>query len=267
MDMKNEIIVVKQLPVIEEHLKQISEEIEVKINSALSLECNDENVKEVKTIRADLKKVFTDLESKRKAVKNKILEPYNNFEEIYKKYISDKFKNADADLKNKIDDVENQLKNKKNEEVKAYFNELLEKYNIGFVRYEQVNINVTLTASMKSLKEKVEEFVEKINDDLKLIETQQYKDEILVEYMKTLNVSKAITDVSDRHFILEQVKNDREIEKEKAVEEEKAVKKVEKVIAPIEEEKIFCVSFKVFGTKEQLIDLKKFLNDGGYKYE
>ena len=44
-------------------------------------------------------------------------------------------------------------------------------------------------------------------------------------------------------------------------------KQIPKVIAPIEEEKIFCVSFKVFGTKEQLIDLKKFLNDGGYKYE
>ena len=56
--MSNELIIVKQLPQIEEHLKERSEEIEKKVENAKSLICTEENVKTIKEVRAELNKEF-----------------------------------------------------------------------------------------------------------------------------------------------------------------------------------------------------------------
>ena len=66
--MSNELIVVKQLPIIQERLKELSTEIDKKVENAKSLICTEENVKEVKQVRADLNKDFKDLEMQRKLV-------------------------------------------------------------------------------------------------------------------------------------------------------------------------------------------------------
>ena len=105
---------------------------------------------------------------------------------------SDKYKSADNDLKTKIDLTENELKAKKEQEIKDYFEEYKTVNNIDFITYGQARINVTLSASMKSLKEQAKQFIDKIVDDLKLIETQEHKAEILVEYKQILNVSKGL---------------------------------------------------------------------------
>ena len=104
---KDQLIVVKQLPIIEEKLQALSIEIDEKVENALSLVCTEETRKDIKEVRASLTKQFKELEEQRKFVKNAVLDPYNKFEEIYKKCVSDKFKFADSELKKKIDEVEN----------------------------------------------------------------------------------------------------------------------------------------------------------------
>ncbi len=223
----NELIVIEQLPVIKEQLKLASEEIDKKVNEAMSLICTEENVKTIKEVRASLNKEAKDFEDKRKHVKAEIMKPYEEFETAYQIYIGDKFKKADADLKSKIDSVENELKEKKKEEVKKYFNEYLSEKNIDFVTFENANINVTLSASMKSLKEQAKAFIDKIADDLNLIETQEHKAEILVEYKQSLNVSKAITNVNDRFKAIEEEKAKQEIKKQ--VEHVPTIEEVEQI--------------------------------------
>ena len=204
--MTENLIVIKQLPQIEEHLKDLSTEIDVKVNNAKKLVCTEETVKTVKQVRADLTKDFKNLEEQRKTVKEQILAPYMQFEEIYKTYVSNRYKEADIDLKQKIDSTENELKKQKENEIKDYFEEYKTANNIDFINYEQANINVTLTASKKSLKEQAKKFIDEIVDDLKLIETQECKEEILVEYKQNLNVSKSIQEVANRHKLLEEEK-------------------------------------------------------------
>ena len=46
--MEQNLIIVKQLPVIEEKLKKVSEAVEQKINKTLSLVCDEETVKTIK---------------------------------------------------------------------------------------------------------------------------------------------------------------------------------------------------------------------------
>lgn len=271
-----ELIVVKQLPQIEEHLKELSLDVDKKVENAKNLVCTEENVTTIKQIRASLNKEFKEVEQQRKIVKEQILAPYMQFEEIYKTYISDKYKSADNDLKVKIDSIENELKAKKEQEVKDYFEEYKTANNIDFITYEQTKINTTLSASMKSLKEQAKQFIDKIVDDLKLIETQDHKTEILVEYKQTLNVSQAITSVTNRFKAIEEEK--KKIEQEKELQKfildtaKESDKYSEQTIlnAPVIEEKteeILTLKFTVRGTKTKLRELKQFLENGGYDYE
>ena len=98
-DQKRELIRVTQLPVIEEQLKALSAEIDTKVNEAMSMVCTEDTVKAVKKVRAELNSQFWELEGQRKAVKKAIMGPYERFEQIYSKYISQKFKAADDNLK------------------------------------------------------------------------------------------------------------------------------------------------------------------------
>lgn len=280
--MSNEIIVVKQLPVIEQQLAQIKAKVTERVSAVTKLICTEETVKEIKKARTELNAEFKAWEDKRKEVKTAVMSPYEQFEAVYKDCISDSYKAADKDLKQKIDEVEQELKNKKAAEVKSYFEEYLASKEIAFVTYEQAGINVTLSASLKSLKEQAKNFIDRIVSDLQLIETfTDLKAEILVEYKKSLNVSDAITGVKARAKAVQEEQARQEAEAEKRAAEAQRVEAIKAAIpeapaaveAPTEQtaapapEKKFCIRFTVKGTKEQLIALKKFLNEGEYEYE
>lgn len=285
-----ELMVVEQLPIIKENLINFSKEIDKEVEQAKGLVCTEESIKVVKEARAKLNNTFKILEEQRKKVKNAVIEPYNDFEKIYKQCVTDKFKSADSDLKQKVDNIENDLKAKKEQEIKDYFEEYKTANNIDFIKFGQARINVTLTASKKSLKEQAKSFIDKIVDDLNLIETQEHKAEILVEYKQTLNVSQSITTVTNRFKAIEEEKIRQEELKKKQMEEAQKradenirkqtdetkqaldnfkVKEQEILQAPEIEEKedILTVKFTVKGTKTKLKELKEFLINGGYDYE
>ena len=278
-----ELIRVVQLPEIEEHLQSIKIAITQKVNDALSLVCTEDTVKSVKAVRADLNKERNEFEEQRKAVKKAIMTPYEQFEAVYKECISDTYKKADIELKAKIDSVENELKEAKRTEVEAYFEECSKSVGVDFVRLSDLNLNITLSASVKALKRQVKEYFDKVIQDLALIATLEHTTEILVEYRKTLDVSDAVLTVQERHkAIAEQEKRNAEasIIAEKQAETvekvEKAVREsaTEEISAPeVEEappegnEPVYEATFRVTGTLAQLKALKKFLNDGGYQYE
>lgn len=273
--MKNEIIVVKQLPEIEEHLQAIKEEVNAKVKTALSLVCTEDTVKAVKKVRTSLNKDLKDFEERRKAVKKAIMTPYEAFETVYKDCVSDTYKKADVELKKKIDGVENELKERKRTEVKEYFDEYLTATGIDFVTFDNAHINVTLSASMKSLKEQAKTFIDRICDDLSLINTQEHKDEILYEYKQSLNVSGAITAVTNRYKAIEEAKAREEERKAREQARAEAAAKVEAVAPPtvellappVEEEPILTLRFTVRGTRTKLRELKEYLERNGYDYE
>lgn len=272
---KKEMIAVKQLPIIVEQLQQVKAEVAAKVDFALRLVCTEDTVKDVKKVRSELNKELAEYEASRKAVKKAILTPYEQFEVVYKDCVSDTYKKADTELKRKIDSVENELKAQKAAEVKAYFDEYLQSKGIDFVTFESAHINVTLSASMKSLKEQAKAFIDKIADDLALIDTQEHKDDILYEYKHSLNVSNAITTVANRYKAFEAAKaaeEERKAREQAAAEaaakvEAVAPPTVEPIAPPVEEEKTYTLKFTVRGTMPQLKALKEFLNNGGYDYE
>ena len=280
MEKQEQLIVIKQLPIIEEQLKNLSEEIDKKVERAMKLVVSDETVKEVKKVRAELNNEFKELETQRKYVKEKILTPYNQFEETYKEYVSIKYKTADETLKNKINEVEQEQKAKKEQEVKDYYTELCYSEKLEWLceakYYELADINITLSASLKSLKEKANQFVERVKSDLKLIDTQEHKAEIMAEYKTKLQVASAITNVNDR-FKREEEEKQRLAEMQEQKEQEQKIKQeIAEIEKPVEtpkeetQEKLYNMTFKVYGTLEQLKKIKAFLETmkkEGVKYE
>ena len=109
-----------------------------------------------------------------------------------------------------------------------------------------------------------------------LIELQEHKDEVFVEYKNCLNIASAITAVTKRHAAIEEEKQKRAELEDIQSKQEEAVKKVEEaaeILTPPESvpetppEKIYEVQFTVRASLDKLKLLKQFLENGGYDYE
>lgn len=274
MNEKNEIIVLEQLPIITARLDFVSEKIKEKVQASLNLVCNEETVKDIKKVRADLNKEFQELEAQRKQIKNAIMEKYNDFETLYKEKVSYLYNLADEKLKAKILSVEDELKKEKEEEIREFFEEHCKDKNVN-VQFERMGLNITLSASMKSLKEQALSFIERVATDLKMIEMEEYKDEILLEYNSTLDFAKSKMVVIERHKQIEELQRQKEELVKKEEEEQKVVEIVEQVIeeeitAPqeiIEEDELLTITFTITDTKENIIKVREFMKKEGIKYE
>jgi hypothetical protein len=163
-----------------------------------SLVATEDTVKALKELRAELNKELTEFEAQRKWVKEGVLNPYNEFEAIYKAEISEKYKGAIDTLKTKIEAVENKVKAKKRDRVKLFFDELCTAEGLDFIPFDKVGLDINLSTSEKKYKDQCIEFVAKVQDDLNLIRTEEFQVEILAEYKKSLNAAQAITTVRDR---------------------------------------------------------------------
>lgn len=295
------LIIVRQIPIIEERLQEIKGLIQAEVDNALSLECTEENKQQIKNLRSDLTKRYKALEADRKKIKDIVLGPYNDFEETYKECVTNIFKPADVKLKEKIAVVENAQKEAKRIKAIEFFNEYASANNIDFVSFDNVGVEVTLSVSEKKLKETCKAFIDKIVDDIALINTQEYKPDILVEYKKTLNVSQAITTVKSRKQAIEDEKKriaeaeeraKAEKERQKAIdaaiakENEANEKKAVVIPSPVDvptvqsvpderpQEQLYNVkfAFQLYAvTKEKAINareyFKKYLESEGIKYD
>ena len=245
---------IKQEAIIEEQLKTISDEIQKRVDYAEKLVCTIDTIKDIKKQRTILRNQFNDLETQRKQVKAEFQAPYLRFEKVYKELISDKYKNADVQLKRKIDNVESELKLQKENNIREYFNEYCESEGIDFVKFEQIGLNINLSITEKSLREQVKSFIDKVKSDIELIQTQEYFAEVMIEYTKHLNVSRAIIEVKERHKKLYEIVN----HENKNVQNDTNEQQKETLKAP---EVTYRMTFTVNGTKQQLVNLKKYLMD------
>lgn len=174
-------------------------------------------------------------------------------------------------LKSQVKVFEDARLEERKAEVIDYFNEYAKSLEIDFVLFENSGLTVGLSGSMKSYKEACKNFLDRIDSDLKLINSQDEEiiNEILVEYKKSLNVGNAIITVKERKRALELEKERQEALNALKAKEEEVVKKVEEVTAPKEvvEPKKYTARFKVTTTLDQLKDLKKYMDLKGIDYE
>lgn len=274
--MNNEnIIKLEQLPVITEKLALIKQEILNKSEIALNLVCTQDNYKEVKKVRSELNKEFNLFEGKRKEIKTQILKPYEDFEEVYKENISNIYKDVDVQLKERISTVEGNLIQAKTVEVVAYHDEYATSIGIDFVNFDMTDVTINMSTSIKKLKEQVKSFLDKVRDEIKMINLQEHSTEIMIEYKTSLDFHKSVFTVVTRKQALKLEEDSQVLLEEKQAIENEIIAKVEEVeiTAPVVEEisdeelENYILTFEVVGTINKLKLLKKFLEEGGYNYE
>lgn len=291
----NEIAVIKQLPIITEQIKQIGEELDKRLTN-LNLDnliCNEETKKEVKELRTTLGKELKNFETQREEIKTKIMEPYELFNKTYEDEIKKKYESADELLKNKISEVESSIKHNTEVKMKEYFEEYKKSKSIiqdNYLEFHELNLKIDLSCLTKTgelakkVKDEIKKKIDEIARDIETILSMQHNNEILVEYLKTKDLSCAIKEVNDRYFVLETLKNAEEKTKESAKLEEQLIERVDEVLqAPTESEiiegqmtiddfeenteEILELTFTVRSTLSKLKQLKQFLENGGYDYE
>lgn len=272
------LIQIIQLPIIKERLHHLKGFVDQQVADAMAMVCTDDTVIQVKQIRAELSALFNEAEIQRKAVKNAVMQPYLDFEAVYKECISEPFKKADEDLRRKIVTVESGMKEECENRLREYFDELVLSRHINFLKFEQIGIRVSMadakakTQPPKKLREQVDQFVDRVAQDVDTICTMENGTEILSVYKTTLNLTNAIAQVNELHRQFEQAKAEQERLRAAKAQEAEAVRKVEAFAPPVTEKSsavqddLLSCTFTITDTLERLKLLKQFLDANGYKY-
>lgn len=255
---------------IDSNIEVIKDKAAAIKNFYANLVISEEDCKDMKKEMASLNKAKDAVKKYRMDIVKKFNEPLDNFVNSAKETEKILTETYDS-LKGQIKKFEDETLNKKTEEVKAYYEEYAQSLHIDFVPFENSGLSVTLSASMKSLKDASKSFLDRIDSDIKLINTLE-KDlinEILIEYKKSLNVSNAVITVKERRKALEEEQKKQEALTALKAEETKVEEKVEEVTAPkvVEPVKTYTAKFKVEATIDQIKDLKTFMDLKGIKYD
>lgn len=221
-----DLIVINQLPIISEQLDKVKDEIKRRTAFADTVTVSEENRQEIKKIRAAMNAEKSRLDEVYKKALEAVIAPIQVVQDKYKDCVG-LYTKANSQLKAKIDVIEDGLKLEKENSVKEYFEELVTAKKIDFISFERLGLKITLSVSEKKLKEQVNNIVERVATDLKAIEIQENKEEILVEYKKSLNVSEAVSIVDARHKAIQAEKERKAKQAEQRARELAAAKTVE----------------------------------------
>jgi len=302
--MNEQLITLKQPPVIVyEKIKAVGQQIEAKI-AELNLDnqlVTEDTLKSAKNTRTVLRKELDDFETQRKYIKEQVNEPYEAFEKAYKEHIKVHYDKADSTLKSKIDEVQNRLISDKSARIKEYFTELCQQQGIDFLIFERLPLNITLSASDKSLKEQVAGFVSEVSKSIQVIESfnepNEFKAEILTDYKQTLDITRAIQNAQYRRQQCEAELARIEAQRVAAEQARLAAEARAREVAPLQapaqvineaqpaaplqpepvqeatqavqdyDNEIVQSTFTVIGTRAQLRALRQFLDNNKIQYQ
>lgn len=268
-----ELIVVKQLPIIEQQLLSLKEKLEKAAADADAMVCDEETIQACKAARAYLNNELDLLEERRKSIKREILDPYNRFVEIYEECVTGPGNRAVNTYTKKIMQVEAEQKRRCEEGLRDYFSELCAVHHIDWLEYERVGIKIDMASAKAKvpgkLRKQLAEFVVGVAEAVERISSMDDASEIMVEYKRTLNAAEAIYTVNDRHRRIEEQRKAQEARNATLQQEAEAVRRVEALAPPVqvEQPKTVSCTFTVRATMEQLKKLKEFLNMEGIQYE
>ena len=283
----NEIVEIKQLPEIYQQLDKVNKIVVDKTKdieeilqelSKLSEEEQEEKKQDIKKYRTYLNSMKTDLENKRKEIKKAIQKPYDEFESIYKDKALNVLDKGIDKLTNTINNIESTQLQKKRDELISFFDNYTEFYHIGdIVSFDDLPIKINLSTSLESLKKQIIAFCEKVSNDMIAISSEEFRDEILLEYQNNgFDYTKAKITIINKHEMLEKIKQQQEQVQVEMRQETTVVENVNTLCsAPIEikEEKpeenveIIEVSFTIKTTKDKILKLKDYLKEMEIDYE
>lgn len=218
------------LKAIDWNFEELKEEITKKSSDYLNLVYSDDQIKDAKQDRANLRKLVTALENKRKEIKKEIMVPYDDFaskEKELVEIINGAIENIDTQVKG----YEEGKRQEKLTKVKEIYKECIGDLGrtVPFDKiFKESWLNVSTT--LKSIKEEIITIREKIDGDLKIInaENSPYVYEMKEEYLKDFDLIAAMAkkqqleDTAKKKALYEEQKMKEAEERERQRKEEAA---------------------------------------------
>ena len=277
----NEIVKVESIGVIKQQLDKIEELIDEKVKNIpkqlekikkMSFIEQEDEKGDIKKYQQYLSKLQQKLEDKRKEIKKEINKPYDDFNEYYSNGVYKKLNDGITQLKDVVNEIEDLQKDEKRCELELFAKEYIEFNNLeSIISFDDIPLNITLSASMKSLKEQILAFIKKISDDLEVISSDENRDEILYEYQHNgFDYANAVLTIRKRKEEINKLQEQHKEVQLQIDEDANIVEKVDEIVAPkeiIEDEDVITVSFKVTGTKEKIKQIKNLIVELGVEYE
>lgn len=177
------------------------------------VEVTEENVTIVKKDLAQVRKIVTELNNRRKLVKAEILKDYNTFESQIKD-IDSIITDAENAVRMQTRQIEEEARRRKHDAIREIWDKRAWQYTISmygdfFEKWLQP-VHLNKTTSMKSIEKDMTDWLEARQKDMDTLLGMD--GEYFVEYIDCLDISEAITAVNHRREIRKAMKEDEEIE-------------------------------------------------------
>ena len=181
--------------VIEFNFEALERELTEKLAKYNSLIVTEESIKDAKADKANLNKLRTALEDKRKEVKKEVMAPYNEFEAKIKKLVAlidQPIKSIDGQLK-EFDEMRKQEKIK---EIEIRYNGIIPGEYQDIIPLERVMTPqwLNVTTSLAKIEEELKSLATRTKLDMMVIDTfeEEYRLPVREEYIRTLDIEKAL---------------------------------------------------------------------------
>lgn len=248
-------------------------------DAAVRTECTQENINETKKYLSEIRREFRDVDAARKKVKEKLLQPYREFETEYENSVTTYYKAIEDTLSHRIKAVENEILSEYEMELRVYFSELCTAHGLDWLTFSETGVKATMTEAKKKNhkkdKELLRSYVARIGSEVEtILALGEQSAEVLAQYKRqtqSRNFEDAIRTVFEFRAAAEKEKtaiasqNQNDIEQENTFRVQRIIKEktVDKQAA---EEIIECV-FTVQAPVSKIKKLKIFMEGEGIKYE
>lgn len=274
---------------IEFNYLQLKTELADKLVKYKGTTYDDSAISLAKKDKANLNKLKTAIEDKRKEIKKELLEPYEIFQVQIKDIIS-MIDKPILEIDTQIKACDEKVKADKQAEIQFYFNEVIGDL-ANILKLDRIFNDrwLNVTYNMKNIKEEIDEAIKRTNDDLEVIKglNSEFNTELMSEYLSTLDLSSVLrrkTLLEERKKALERL--ERKKQEQELLKNESTVNKCtqeqtkdsQSTIYSNEQqadvkndlnaptENLIKLDFRVWGTQEQINSLKEYLKEKNIKY-
>lgn len=275
----------EKLPDIQWNFEEIKKYAAERAAYYSNIAYTDADAADMKKDKAAMNKFINAMESARKQKKKEYLAPYEVFELQVKETLLP-LRKAIEMIDSGLEEIEQQYrvdKKKKMEEIyKKHVGDLAQ-----FVPFPKTIREEYYKRAFtdKKLEQAYIDFFERIHEEMGSLEElpERFRDKATLRYMESFSLSEALRE-GKRLEELEKVMEERRKKQEEAAAKELQKKEVEKTAAEIPEKAKFgpahdtagpkkpiqkpvmTLDFRVWGTSEQLMGLRKYMIDNGIKF-
>lgn len=257
--------------VIEFNYSELKAEMTERLKYYNNLVVSENSIKSAKADKANLNKLIAAIESERKEVKRRCLEPYNDFEAKCKELVM-LVKAPVVAIDNQIKEFENIKKQEKYDELKFCFDNYIGDM-ADIIKFDKILNPKWGNATLKidTLKAEIEDNIDRIKKELETLNTEYadkpYKSAVISEYCKEYSTSQALVYAAQLQREEEMQKKILEQKKPETVQQEinsvAAVDPAKEHIVNEVHDPIIGGGFVIKNEKSKVILLKKYMTEIG----